>query len=263
MGATARCEGRLRGRAARRPGRGAPPPLRRRQGRSPAPASVAGSSVPKQQLLVYVPPHPLVRHYLNMARNEVTPTALFRGSMAELGRILIYEATSEWLTEQLVSVPMNTPCGEIDAEFIDPTRPVRVVPILRAGLVLLENAASVLPVSTTHHLGYVRDEETLQPSMYLNKLPESFTDEDRVLLVDPMLATGGTMHAAVEECVRRGAKVKNIRCVVAVCAPPALMKLSDSFPDLVVYAGGIDPELNDKGFIIPGLGDAGDRCFGT
>ena len=283
--------------------------------------------MPKKQLLVYVPPHPLVKHYLNMARNEVTPTSLFRGAIAELGRILLYEATSDWYAEQMVSVPMRTPCGEMDAEFVDPMRPVRVVPILRAGLVLLENAASVLPVSTTHHLGYVRDEETLQPSMYLNKLPERFTDTDKVLLVDPMLATGGTMHAAVEECISRGALVKNIRCVLlyaeiprhslrvcvrtllrgeesercitttredlllffcadrspfthgrgththtythahscitAVCAPPALQKLSDSFNDLVVYSGGIDPELSDNGFIIPGLGDAGDRCFGT
>lgn len=181
----------------------------------------------------------------------------------ELGRILIYEATSDWYSASTVTMPMRSPCGDVDGEFIDPSKPLRVIPILRAGLVLLENASDVLPCATTHHLGYVRDEESLQPSLYLNKLPERFEEDERVLLVDPMLATGGTMRAAVEECVSRGVNIRNLRCIVAVCAPPALQNLSDAFPDLTIYAGGIDPELDEKGYIVPGLGDAGDRSFGT
>merc|ERR1712060_153353 len=108
-------------------------------------ATAAGQTgrPPSSQMLVYVPPHPLVRHYLSMARNEATPPSLFRGCMAQLGRLLIYEATSDW--HSTTTIPMNSPCGECDGEFIDPSAPIRVVPSLRAGLVLLEQSESVLP----------------------------------------------------------------------------------------------------------------------
>eukprot|EP00850_Spirogloea_muscicola_P012129 SM000077S21603 [mRNA] locus=s77:431609:434464:- [translate_table: standard] len=158
---------------------------------------------------------------------------------------------------------VETPCGQADVEFVDPREPIKVVPILRAGLVLVEHMASVLPAMQTYHLGYARDEETLQPSMYLNKLPTTFPEGSRVLIADPMLATGGTIVAAIEEVVRRGADVKLMRVVSAVAAPPALKQLGEKFPGLHVYTGVIDPELNDKGYIVPGLGDAGDRSFGT
>jgi uracil phosphoribosyltransferase len=181
--------------------------------------------------------------------------------MAELGRVLIYEASRDWLLT--VSGEVNTPCGVADVEFIDPREPVKVVPVLRAGLVLIEHAGTVLPANQTYHLGFVRDEETLQPSMYLNKLPEKFEEGARVLVADPMLATGGTIVAALEELTKRGADVDLIRVVAAVAAPPALKLLGEKFPGLRVYVGIIDEELNEKGYIVPGLGDAGDRSFGT
>jgi uracil phosphoribosyltransferase len=163
----------------------------------------------------------------------------------------------------MIETQVETPCGVADVAFIDPTEPVKVVPILRAGLVLLENATTLLPAMQTYHLGYARNEQTLKPHLYLNKLPARFPEDSRILVADPMLATGGTIVAAIEELRKRGADVRLMRVVSAVCAPPALKLLSEKYPGLKVYTGIIDPDLNDYGFIVPGLGDAGDRSFGT
>lgn len=225
-------------------------------------AATAGSkTIGGGQMLVFVPPHPLVKHWVAVLRNAGTPPPLFRGALAELGRILIYEAARDWLPT--LEGQVQTPCGVADVEFVDPLQPIKVVPILRAGLVLIDHVAAVLPALETYHLGLARDETTLLPSMYLNKLPERFPEGARVLVADPMLATGGTIVAAIEEIRRRGADLKLMRVVCAVAAPPALKKLSEAFPGLRVYTGIIDAELNEKGYIVPGLGDAGDRSFGT
>ncbi|KAI8472418.1 MAG: uracil phosphoribosyltransferase [Monoraphidium minutum] len=216
---------------------------------------------PKQQMLVYVPPHPLVKHWLAIARNATTPPALFRSACSELGRVLIYEAVREFLPT--VETTVDTPMGTADVEFVDPTKPIKVVPILRAGLILLEQAGTVLPLSETYHVGYVRNEETLQATPYLNKLPQRMSPDDLILVADPMLATGGTMLQVLADLVSRGADPANIRIVCIVAAPPALKALADNYPGLRVYSAIIDAELNDKGYIIPGLGDAGDRAFGT
>uniref|UniRef100_A0A1D2A0D3 uracil phosphoribosyltransferase n=1 Tax=Auxenochlorella protothecoides TaxID=3075 RepID=A0A1D2A0D3_AUXPR len=210
---------------------------------------------------VFVPPHPLVSHWVAVARNAASPPPMFRAALAELGRLLIYEATRDWLPTLEGSVA--TPCGTAEVTFIDPGQPVKVVPILRAGLTLLESAATLLPSSQTFHVGYRRDEETLVATPYLNKLPASFTPEDRILVTDPMLATGGTMRQVIQDLVDRGAAPGMIRIVSAVCAPPALKLLADKFVGLKIYTGIIDAEVNEQGFIIPGLGDAGDRAFGT
>jgi len=221
----------------------------------------SGKGVPGGQMLVFVPPHPLLKHYLAICRNKETPSAMFRQSAAELGRYLIYEASREWLP--VVEGQVETPLGELaDIEAINPYEPVKVVPILRAGLILLDEAASVLQNYQTYHLGFVRDEETLLPSMYLNKLPESFSPTDKVMIVDPMLATGGTMMCALEEVLKRGADISNVVVVSMVACPAALEKMQD-YKGLKVYTAMIDPELNDKGYIVPGLGDAGDRAFNT
>ncbi|XP_071908051.1 uracil phosphoribosyltransferase isoform X4 [Coffea arabica] len=182
-------------------------------------------------------------------------------AMAELGRLLMYEASRDWLPT--ISGEIQSPLGVATVEFIDPREPVAVVPILRAGLALAEHASSILPASKTYHLGISRNEETLQPTVYLNKLPDRFPEGSRVFVVDPMLATGGTIVAALNLIKERGVDNKQIKVVSAVAAPPALQKLSEKFPGLHVYAGNIDPTVNDKGFIIPGVGDAGDRSFGT
>ncbi|KAK9920583.1 hypothetical protein M0R45_029135 [Rubus argutus] len=213
------------------------------------------------RMLVFVPPHPLIKHWVSVLRNEQTPCPIFRNAMAELGRLLIYEASRDWLPT--VSGEIQSPLGVASVEFIDPREPVSVVPILRAGLALMEHASSVLPATKTYHLGMARDEETLLPTVYLNKLPEKFPEGSRVFLVDPMLATGGTIVAAVNLLKEHGVANKQIKVISAVAAPPALQKLSENFPGLHVYTGIIDPIVNEKGFIIPGLGDAGDRSFGS
>jgi uracil phosphoribosyltransferase len=212
-------------------------------------------------MLVYVPPHPLIKHWLAVARSNTSPTPVFRSALAELGRILVYEATRDWLPT--VDTQVQSPVGPADATLIDALRPVKVVPILRAGLVLVEQLNTILPGQETYHVGYVRDEETLEASAYLNKLPQKFDSEDRILIADPMLATGGTAVKVIDDVLSRGASASNITFVSVVCAPPALKLLSEKYSGMRVYTAMIDTELNDKGYIVPGLGDAGDRAYGT
>ncbi|KAI3474132.1 hypothetical protein Pfo_028920 [Paulownia fortunei] len=208
------------------------------------------------RMLVFVPPHPLIKHWVSVLRNEQTPCPIFTW------RLLMYEASRDWLPT--ISGEIQSPMGAASVEFIDPRNPLQlIVPILRAGLALAEHASSVLPATNTYHLGISRDEETLQPTVYLNKLPKKFPEGSRVFVIDPMLATGGTVVAALELIKDRGVDNKQIKVISAVAAPPALQKLSENFPGLHVYAGILDPTVNDKGFIVPGLGDAGDRSFGT
>ncbi|YAF95211.1 MAG: uracil phosphoribosyltransferase [Nodularia sp. CChRGM 3473] len=213
------------------------------------------------QLRVYVPPHPLIKHWLAVARDAATPTVLFRSAMTELGRWLTYEAAREWLPT--LETMVQSPLDSCPATLINPEVPVAVVPILRAGLGLLEGAQTLLPLAAVYHLGLVRNEETLQPTCYLNKLPEKFDPQTRVLITDPMLATGGSIMTAMAELTQRGIDPGLTRIVCVVAAPPALQKLSAAYPGLIIYTATIDEIVNDKGYIVPGLGDAGDRTFGT
>jgi len=213
------------------------------------------------QLRVYVPEHPLVKHWLAIARDQNTPSVLFKTAMTELGRWLTYEAARQWLPTLETSV--KTPLAECPATFIDPSVPMAVVPILRAGLALLEGAQSLLPLASTYHLGLARNEETLEASCYLNKLPASFDPATRVLILEPMLATGGSISMAMAEITGRGVDPTLIRLISVVAAPPALQKLSQNYPSLNIYTAIIDEGLNSGGYIVPGLGDAGDRAFGT
>lgn len=213
------------------------------------------------QLRIYVPEHPLIKHWLAVARDEQTPSVLFKSAMNELGRWLSYEAVRNWLPT--VDTKVKTPLAECDATFINPEIPIAVVPILRAGLALLDGTQNILPLASIYHLGLARDESTLEPSCYLNKLPKSFVPETRILILEPMLATGGSIMTAMAEIVSRGAAPENIRLVSIVAAPTALQKLSEKYPQLQIYAAMIDEGLNSQGYIVPGLGDAGDRAFGT
>ena len=213
------------------------------------------------QLRVYVPSHPLIKHWLAVARDAATPSVLFRSAITELGRWLTYEAAREWLPTQETIV--QSPMDSCPATLIDPRVPVAVVPILRAGLGLLEGAQTLLPLASIYHLGLERDEKTLQPVCYLNKLPEKLDPQTRVLITDPMLATGGSIMTAMAELTQRGVDPTNTRIVCVVAAPPALQQLSAAYPGLIVYSAAIDDRVNAQGFIVPGLGDAGDRIFGT
>ncbi|XFA71838.1 uracil phosphoribosyltransferase [Thermosynechococcaceae cyanobacterium Okahandja] len=213
------------------------------------------------QLRIYVPPHPLIKHWLTVARDVNTPSSLFRVAMTELGRWLAYEAVRDWLPTMETTV--ETPLAATAAVVVNPNIPVVIVPILRAGLALLEGAQGVLPTATTYHLGIVRDEHTLTPSCYLNKFPERFEPDTRVLISEPMLATGGSIMTAMMELTERGVDPALVRIISVVTAPPALQKLSAHFPAVQIYAATIDEGLDERGFIVPGLGDAGDRAFGT
>ena len=213
------------------------------------------------QLRVYVPEHPLIKHWLAVARDVNSPPVLFKSAMTELGRWLTYEAVRSWLPT--IQTKVQTPITECDATFVNPQVPIAIVPILRAGLALVEGAQNSLPVASTYHLGLVRNESTLETSCYLNKLPERFAPETKLLILEPMLATGNSIMKAMGEIASRGADPENIRIISIVTAPPAMRQLSENYPQLQVYTAIIDEGLNDKGYIVPGLGDAGDRAFGT
>jgi uracil phosphoribosyltransferase len=148
------------------------------------------------QLRVFVPPHPLIQHWLAVARDESTPSVLFRSAMTELGRWLTYEAIRDWLPT--VDTAVNTPLAPCAATFINPEAPVAIVPILRAGLSLLDGAQALLPLASIYHIGVVRNEETLEPSVYLNKFPKEMPPGMKVLITEPMLATGGTMTTVMD-----------------------------------------------------------------
>ncbi|MEC4895584.1 MAG: uracil phosphoribosyltransferase [Oscillatoria sp. PMC 1051.18] len=213
------------------------------------------------QLRVYVPEHPLIKHWLGIARDASTPPVLFKSAMTELGRWLTYEACRNWLPTEETTV--ETPLAACPATLVNPEVPMAIVPILRAGLALLDGAQTLLPLASIYHLGLVRDEETLEANCYLNKLPSKFDPETRVMILDPMLATGGSIMRTMDEVTSRGANPGLMRIVAVVAAPQALQQLSQNYPSLNVYTAIIDEGLNNRGYIVPGLGDAGDRAFGT
>jgi uracil phosphoribosyltransferase len=213
------------------------------------------------QLRVYVPEHPLIKHWLAVARDASTPSVLFKSAMTELGRWLCYEATRNWLPT--IETKVQTPLAECSATFVNPEAPIAIVPILRAGLVLLEGVQNILPIASIYHLGLVRNEQTLEPSCYLNKLPTQFKPQTRIIILEPMLATGGSVMLAMKELTSRGIDPALLRIVSVVAAPPALRRLGEQFPSLNIYTAIIDEGLNNRGYIVPGLGDAGDRAFGT
>lgn len=200
--------------------------------------------------------HPLIRHKLTLLRDEATPTKLFKELVAELTTLLTYEATRELHTEP---VEVRTPVATHTGERILGKKLV-VVPILRAGLGMVEGVHRLLPGARVGHLGMYRNEETLKPVEYYSSLP-SHMESRTVLVVDPMLATGGSAEAALTRLRREGARDLRLVCIVA--APEGVRRLAGSHPDVPIFAAALDRELNAQGFIVPGLGDAGDRLFGT
>ncbi|MFN3360710.1 MAG: uracil phosphoribosyltransferase [Pseudanabaenaceae cyanobacterium] len=213
------------------------------------------------QLKVFVLPHPLIQHWLTVARDKSTPFPLFRTAIQELSRWLTYEAIRDWLPTQTVEV--ETPLAFTTGKIIQSQAPLAIVPILRAGLTMVEPCQSLVPAARVYHVGMVRDEATLLPSCYLDRLPSSIGSTTRFLILEPMLATGGTITQVMQMLTERGADPQLIRLVSIICAPPALQKLSSLYPSLQIFAAAIDEVVNDQGFIVPGLGDAGDRAFGT
>lgn len=200
--------------------------------------------------------HPLVQHKLSILRRSETGTKDFRELISEIGNLLCYEATRDL---ELEPVDIVTPMGPCTAKQIKGKAPV-IVPILRAGLGMVDGLQKLMPQARVGHIGLYRDEETAQPVEYYCKLPADIAD-CRVFVVDPMLATGGSAIDAIGQIKKRGVKDISFLCIIA--APEGLEKLNVAHPDVQIYCAALDDHLNEVNYIVPGLGDAGDRIFGT
>jgi uracil phosphoribosyltransferase len=200
--------------------------------------------------------HPLVQHKLSLLRDEGTSTALFRSLLKEVGILLIYEATRDLAIE---SVEIATPLESMPAPMLA-GRKLALVSVLRAGNGLLDGALEILPLARVGHVGLYRDEETLEAVQYYLNLPADMPERD-LLLLDPMLATGHSSAKALD--LVKDSSPRSIRFVSLVAAPEGVAHLQERHPDVPITTAALDRELNDKGYILPGLGDAGDRLFGT
>ena len=200
--------------------------------------------------------HPLVQHKLSYLRDKDTPTVHFRKLVNELTLLLTYEATKDFPTE---TVEIETPLETMEAARISGKK-VAVCPVLRAGVGMLEGVLSLISSARVGFIGLYRDEDTLEAVEYYVKLPEDLAERDAIVL-DPMLATGNSSSAAIAEVKKAGARTVTLVCLVA--APVGIERVHEEHPDVHVVCAAIDRELNERGFIVPGLGDAGDRLYGT
>jgi uracil phosphoribosyltransferase len=199
--------------------------------------------------------HPLVKRDLTLLRNKKTPSNQFRAILRRTASLMAYEVSRGLVTKE---VEVQTPLEKTTGVTVD--QQIVLVPILRAGLGLVGGFVEVMPNARVGHIGLFRDEETLKPVDYYFKVPRNL-DQALVLLIDPMLATGGSAAAAISYLKERGAQ--NIRLVSLVAAPEGVKKVRKVHPDVQIYTCALDRELNNRGYILPGLGDAGDRMFGT
>ena len=204
---------------------------------------------------IYESTHPLVHHKLTRLRDTETESKKFRELVRELGALLTYEATANLATKP---VKIRTPMAETEGE--DLLEKIGLVPILRAGLGMVEGVWGLMPSAEVWHIGLYRDEHTLKPVAYYNRLPVAPT-VSVCLILDPMLATGGSAVATVDILKNWG--VSKIKFVGLIAAPEGITRLHDAHPDVPIHIAAIDDHLNENGYIIPGLGDAGDRQFGT
>ena len=200
--------------------------------------------------------HPLIQHKLSILRDIGTGAKEFRELVKELAMLMAYEATRDF---QVVETSVTTPVAEARTKVLAGKK-VAVIPILRAGLGMVDGILELIPAAKVGHVGLYRDPETLQPVQYYCKLPEDIGERD-ILIVDPMLATGGSAAAAVQFLRERGAR--HINLLVLIAAPEGIAEVVSAVDDVKIYCCAVDSHLNDHGYIVPGLGDAGDRLFGT
>jgi uracil phosphoribosyltransferase len=204
---------------------------------------------------LHVSQHPAVRHKLGILRDEATEPKKFREVVRELSWLLGYEALADAHTRP---IEITTPIEKMPAEELADR--IGLIPILRAGLGMVDAMLELMPTAEVWHLGLFRDERTLRPVEYYNKLPNTST-VDLCLILDPMLATGGSAIAAIDVLKRWGAV--RIKLVNLIAAPEGVRAVTEAHPDVEIYTAALDRQLNEKGYIMPGLGDAGDRQFGT
>ena len=200
--------------------------------------------------------HPLIQHKLSILRREDTSTKDFRELVNEIAMLMGYEVSRDLPLEE---VEIQTPITKTVQKQLSGKK-LAIVPILRAGIGMVDGFLSLVPAAKVGHIGMYRDEETLEPVEYLVKLPEDI-DQRQIFVVDPMLATGGSAILAVDSLKKRGAA--NIKFVCLVAAPEGVKNLQDAHPDIDISTASLDEKLNENGYIVPGLGDAGDRLFGT
>ena len=206
--------------------------------------------------VVEIVDHPLIQHKISLLRDRNTGTKEFRDLVSEIAMLLCYEATRDLPTE---GVEVETPVALARTKVLA-GRKLALVPILRAGLGMVDGMLNLIPAAKVGHIGMYRDEESREPHPYFCKMPKDVAERD-VIIVDPMLATGGYACEAIGEMVKRGCK--HITLMVLVAAPEGIKAVQEKYPDVNIYAGALDDHLNEHGYIVPGLGDAGDRIFGT
>ena len=200
--------------------------------------------------------HPLIQHKIGIIRKKETGTKDFRQTISEIARLICYEATREL---KLADVEIETPiCKTTGKELTG--KKLAIVPILRAGLGMVDGMLDLIPAAKVGHIGLYRDPETLKPVAYYCKLPADCAERE-VFVVDPMLATGGSSTAAIQMLKDKGCKKIHFMCIIA--APEGVRRMETEHPEVDLYIGALDEKLNDHGYIVPGLGDAGDRIFGT
>lgn len=204
---------------------------------------------------IHVVNHPLIKEKMTHLRDKKTAPRNFRRLLDEIAQLLLFEVTRDLPIRE---VPVTTPIAETTGYALDISG-ITVVPILRAGLGFLDAVLDLIPEARVGHIGLTRDEETLEPIKYYCKIPK---DKDaEIILIDPMLATGGSASDAITQIKKRGAK--HIKFIGLIAAPEGMKALHEAHPDVDIYVGTLDERLNDQGYIVPGLGDAGDRIFGT
>ncbi|WP_026504699.1 uracil phosphoribosyltransferase [Butyrivibrio sp. NC3005] len=205
---------------------------------------------------VVVMDHPLIKHKIGHIRREETGTNEFRKLISEIAMLICYEATRDL---ELQDVEINTPICKTTVQELK-GRKLCVVPILRAGLGMVDGMLSMIPTAKVGHIGLYRDPETLKPVEYYCKMPSDISERD-IFVVDPMLATGGSSAAAIQMLKDKGCRHIHFMCIIA--APEGVEALKEAHPDIDIFIGAVDEKLNEHGYIVPGLGDAGDRIFGT
>lgn len=209
-----------------------------------------------EQLKAFIFDHPLIQHKVTKLRDTQTDTKNFRELVEELAMLMAYEVTRDL---PLKEVKIDTPMGPAVGHMLGDKK-ITLVPVLRAGLGMVPGMQSIIPQARVGHVGVYRDHDTLEPVEYYFKMPSDVADSE-VFILDPMLATGGSAVAAITQLKKRG--VKHIRWVCIIAAAEGVRRLNEEHPDVEVFCAALDPVLNDQGYIVPGLGDAGDRLFGT
>ncbi|HET7580239.1 MAG TPA: uracil phosphoribosyltransferase [Bacillales bacterium] len=205
---------------------------------------------------LYVFDHPLIQHKLTYIRDKQTGTKEFRELVDEVSKLMAFEITRELPLEE---VTVETPVAEAKSGLLAGKK-LGVIPILRAGLGMVDGILGLIPAAKVGHIGLYRDPETLQPVEYYVKMPSDI-EERELIVVDPMLATGGSASAAISSLKKRGAQ--NIKLMNLIAAPEGVEKIREDHPDVDIFTAALDEKLSEEGYIIPGLGDAGDRLFGT